>query len=413
MVFAFSFGFRYEFIVLCESFYTQKRAYMMHKSCDNEAQSTIGLVLTGGGARAAYQVGVLKAVSEIIYQSKKKNLFPIIAGTSAGAINATVLAAYARTPRLGIKSLQKVWSNFSVDQVFRSDLIGVMKNTAHWSRAIFSSSYYRKHRLGLFNNAPLKSLLGRVIHYQNIQESIDCGQLKALSITASGYHSGHSTSFYQSNEEPRDWDRHRRSGSKTKITRDHLLASSAIPLIFPAVKIGDEYFGDGSVRFLAPISPAIHLGADKVLVIGVDPVNETIEEKNKVNHYPSIADIAGHVLDSVFIDSLDSDIERISRVNQTIKLIPNKIREFQSKLRPIEIFTISPSKDLSLLASKHFIELPKLIQFFFHRLGMGSEDGSTILSYLLFESAYTKELIDLGYADAICQKETIKTFFGQ
>lgn len=370
----------------------------------------MGLVLTGGGARAAFQVGALRAVSDILYETQRNNPYHIITGTSAGAINATVLASYARSPRLGVKSLQKVWRNFSVEQIFRADFWGVMQNTGHWMRNFFSSEYYRRHQLGLFNNAPLKDLLGKVIQYQNIQKAIDSGDLHALSVTATGYTSGQSISFFQGNESIASWRRHRRCGARTQINRNHLLASSAIPMIFPATKINREFFGDGSVRFLAPISPAIHLGADKVLIIGVDPIRDEVE-RTKTTHHPSLADIAGHVLDSVFIDSLDSDIERIQRVNKTIKLIPKAVRELQTNLRTIDTFTISPSKDLSDLASKYFHELPRLLQFFFKRIGIGSDEGSTVLSYLLFESAYTNELITMGYSDAMRQKADIQEFF--
>lgn len=373
----------------------------------------MGLVLTGGGARAAYQVGVLRAVSDIIYRKDCGNPFPIITGTSAGAINATVLAAYARTPRLGIKSLQKVWSNFSVHQVFRADFPGVAKNSSHWLRSIFFNEYHKKHQVSLLDNGPLKELLKKVIHYNNIQESIDSGQLHALSVTASGYFSGQSISFFQGCPELKGWRRYKRCGARAIINREHLLASSAIPIVFPAVKINREFFGDGSLRFMAPISPAIHLGADKIFIIGVDPIKEEVDPRPKSAHYPSIADIAGQVLDSVFIDSLDSDIERIDRVNKTLKLIPDAVRNLQSKLRPIKTFTISPSKDLSKLAGVHFKSLPKLIQFFFNRIGIDAEEGSTILSYLLFEGVYTQELISLGYKDTIAQKNEVIEFFCQ
>jgi len=215
----------------------------MKQVCYNDPdKAKTGLVLTGGGARAAFQVGAIRAISDIIYRTECGNPFPIITGTSAGSINATVLAAYARTPRLGVRSLQKVWANFSVDQVFRSDFIGVMKNSGRWIRSIFSNDYHRKHRLGLLNNTPLTGLLERVIHYQNIQKSIDSGQLHALSITASGYYSGQSISFFQGHESIKNWRRHRRCGVRAMINKEHLLASSAIPIVFPAIRINREFF---------------------------------------------------------------------------------------------------------------------------------------------------------------------------
>lgn len=371
----------------------------------------MGLVLTGGGARAAYQIGVISAVSDIIYRREQGNPFPIICGTSAGAINATVLAAYARTPRLGIKSLQRVWSNFHVNAIFRCDFFGVLKHSGHWIRSLFFSEYHKQHQVSLLDNGPLKQLLTAVIHYNNIQESIDSGQLHALSVTASGYYSGQSISFFQGQPELKNWRRYKRCGIRAVIKKEHLLASSAIPIVFPAVKIEKEFFGDGSLRFMAPISPAIHLGADRIFIIGVDPIKKKAHDRPETAHYPSLADIAGQVLDSVFIDSLNSDIERIERVNKTLKLIPEAVRNLQSPLRPVKTFTISPSQSLSQLASSHFKALPKLIRFFFNRIGIDAEEGSTILSYLLFESVYTQELISLGYKDAIEKKEQIIEFF--
>ncbi len=370
-----------------------------------------GLVLTGGGARAAYQVGVLKAISKLIYQSHCGNPYSIITGTSAGAINATVLASYAQNPSVGIRSLEKVWESFSVDKVFRSDLLGMMKQVGRWGKSMFISDYHRNRQLSLLNNEPLKVMLNKVIHFKNIQKSIDNNCLDALCITASGYTSGQSVSFFQAKKEIGNWKRHRRVGCKSSISVEHLLASSAIPLVFPAVQLNREFFGDGSVRFLAPLSPAIHLGAQKILIVGVDPVKEEVEREKKKLHYPSIADISGHVLDSVFVDSLDGDIERIRRVNRTLDLIPEDIRKRETKLKKIETFVISPSKDLSEISGKHFHVLPPVVKFFFRRLGIDDDEGSSILSYLLFESAYTKELIDLGHQDVMNIKREIVAFF--
>jgi NTE family protein len=387
---------------------------LTEKVCYNAIdQPKTGLVLTGGGARAAYQVGVLKALSELVFKPHCGNPFPIITGTSAGAINATVFASYAQTPRVGIKSLERVWQSFTVDQVFRSDFTGIVKNAARWTKSLFVQDYHKTKQLSLLNNQPLVDLLSRVIHYGNLQKAIDNRCLDAICVTASGYTSGQSVSFFQSNQSIKAWKRHRRIGCRTQLERKHLLASAAIPLVFPAVKVNREFFGDGSVRFLSPLSPAIHLGAERILVVGVDPIRDHNTIRPKELFYPTTADIAGHVLDSVFIDSLDSDLERINRVNKTLDLIPEEVRKTQTNLRPIETLSISPSQDLSELSSKYFHTLPAMVKFFFKRIGIDSSEGSTVLSYLLFEGLYTQELIDLGYNDAMQKADVIKRFFSQ
>jgi NTE family protein len=394
------------------NFIERRSSVQTDKVCYNAiGQPKTGLVLTGGGARAAYQVGVLKAISELEFKPHCGNPFPIITGTSAGAINATVFASYAQTPRVGIKSLERVWQSFSVDQVFRSDFRGIVKNAARWTKSLFVQDYHKTRQLSLLNNRPLVELLSRVVHYGNLQKAIDNHCLDAICVTASGYTSGQSVSFFQGNESIQGWKRHRRIGCKTQLERKHLLASAAIPLVFPAVKVNREFFGDGSVRFLSPLSPAIHLGAERILVVGVDPIREENTARPRELFYPTTADIAGHVLDSVFIDSLDSDLERIKRVNKTLNLIPEEIRKTKTNLRPIETLSISPSQDLSELSSKYFHTLPRMVKFFFRRIGIDNTEGSTVLSYLLFESLYTKELIDLGYHDAMQKSGEISAFF--
>lgn len=370
------------------------------------------LVLTGGGARAAYQVGVLKAVSELL-PDQKAVPFPIICGTSAGAINACVLACYASRFRIGMRRLEHVWANFHADHIYRSDFLGMSANSLRWLGAVLRGRQRTVPALSLLDNTPLRHMLSKVVPFQDIAPAINAGDLYAVSVTCSGYNSGESVSFFEGHPEIETWRRYRRAGARTRLQLQHLMASSAIPLVFPAVKINREYFGDGSVRFLAPISPALHLGASKVMIVGVDPVREEDRGRVVARNYPTLAEIAGHVMDSVFIDSLDSDMERLQRINNTISKIPEDVRLANGiNLKPVETLVIAPSEDLSQLSGKYSRELPRTARFFFRRVGISGRTGSTILSYLLFETGYTKELIALGYEDGMRQRADILKFFG-
>ncbi len=370
------------------------------------------LVLTGGGARGAYQVGVLKALAELL-PDQRTSPFAILCGSSAGAINASVLACYASRFKVGVRRLEHVWGNFRSRQIYRVDSWGMMLNSLRWI-----SSLFRPHRMplaphSLLDNTPLRTMLSRIIHFGQIESALDQGHLSALSVTCSGYNSGESVSFFEGHPEVETWQRFRRTGSKTRIGLDHLMASSAIPLLFPAVKINREFFGDGSVRFLAPISPALHLGADRVMIIGVAGTEQEDRKAIEDPEYPTIAEVAGQVLDSVFIDSLNSDLELLQRVNETLDKIPTEVRSsLDLGLKHIDALVISPSQSLASLSSKHARSLPPMVRFFFRRIGITRRTGSAVLSYLLFESGYTRELIALGYADAMRQQESIRQFFG-
>jgi NTE family protein len=372
-------------------------------------QTKTGLVLSGGGARAAYQVGALKAIADILPDTTHKNPFPVITGTSAGAINATVVAAYAQHFKLGMKRLENVWANFHCHQVYHTDLVYLAKNSFRWLKILFGGKQHKA--IGLLDNTPLTQLLENVIPYPLIEKAIQQGALDALCVSASSYTTGESISFYQAKPNTEVWRRHRRRGHPAIINKHHLLASAAIPLVFPAVKVGHHYFGDGSMRFLSPLSPALHLGAEKLLIIGVDPAAPIIDETVQPEGYPTIAEIAGHLLDSVFIDSLDSDLERLHRVNQTLSKIPVKLRAKSFKLKTIEALTINPSQDLSAIASRHFSSMPKGLRFFLKRIGIDGNSGASILSYLLFEKPFTRELIELGYQDTLHKREQILEFF--
>lgn len=375
----------------------------------------IGLVLTGGGSRAAYQVGVLKAIAEILPRTSHSP-FAVICGTSAGALNAATLAINARNFRKGVKYLLNVWKNFHVDEVYRADFVGVMHNSSRWLAGLFLSSIgiNKLNQVSLLDNAPLVELLGQTLPCEKIQESIDCGALHALSITASGYGSGSSVTFYQGVEGIAPWKRARRLGVPVQIEMQHLLASAAIPFIFPAVHIHREYFGDGSMRQLAPISSALHLGADRVLVVGMGHGGHVEEEsqRSKVEEYPSLAQIAGHALDSIFLDSMEVDLERLRRINHTVSLIPEEIRS-SSNMRHVDVLVISPSQPLERIAENHLHGLPWTIRILLRAVGVMRRRGANLVSYLLFDRAYCRALIELGYQDAMARKEELLPFLAQ
>jgi NTE family protein len=372
----------------------------------------VGLLLTGGGARAAYQVGVLCAIAELLPKDTR-NPFPVICGTSAGAINATSLAVAANNFYEGVQQLEKVWTNFHVDQVYRSDLFGVIKNGLRCLISLFSPEFGHHRAISLLDNAPLESLLLRRVPFRMIQHCIRTGTLHALGITAWGYTSGQSVTFYQGARNIKSWKRAQRLGVPTCISAKHLMASSAIPFFFPAVKLNREFFGDGSMRQLTPISPALHLGADKVLIIGLHKEMDILPERVSAPSYPSFAQIAGHAMSSIFVDSLDVDLERLQRINETLKMIPNdKLREKNIKLRPIETMMISPSVEINEIAQNFAQSLPITMRYLYHAVGAMNPNGSTLLSYVLFEAPFCQALIELGRNDALRQGEKILQFLG-
>jgi NTE family protein len=370
----------------------------------------VGLILAGGGARAAYQVGVLKAIAEMLPR-ESPNPFPVLCGTSAGAINATTLAIYATRFQEGVRRLNFVWRNFTVNRVFRADAPGVIANGMRWMAAMIMGGLGRRNPRALLDRAPLRELLRQTMPCERIQQSIDAGALHALSVTASGYGSGQSVSFYQGVPSLSAWRRSRRVGAAANITIDHLMASSAIPFIFSAVRINREFFGDGSMRQVAPISPALHLGAERVLVVGVRHETPSPAARAENNEYPSLAQIAGHVLNSIFLDSLEADLERLQRINKTISLISaDQLREGGVTLRSVDVLVVAPSEDLEKIAARHAHHLPGSIRFLLRGLGAFNRKGSNLVSYLLFEKPFCRELIDLGYKDAMHRREEILRF---
>jgi len=369
----------------------------------------IAIVMTGGGARAAYQIGVLKAIAEMV-PSGSPSPFSIICGTSAGAINAASLAAKADHFKNSVRRMHFVWSNFTSDQVFRTDAYGILKTGLHLLLAMVLGGIGKNTPIFLLDRTPLRKLLEKYIDSSIFQRQINNESLHAISINATGYSSRQSVSFFHGQPSLKNWKRAQRIGFSTRITVDHLMASSAIPFLFSPVKVNREYFGDGSIRQTAPISPALHLGADRILVIGNHQTEPKLERVSRPDP-PSLGEIAGHTLNSIFLDSLDADIERLQRINKTISLIGDKTLEQHGvALRQVEVLDISPSDDIGKMAEEHSHELPWSVKTLLQATGAYSKTDSSLMSYLLFEKGYCNALIKLGYEDTIKEKDNILRF---
>jgi len=385
-----------------------------------------GLVLTGGGARAAYQVGVLKAIAQIRQETvpgRTGNPFPVIAGTSAGAINAAALACQADDFDGAIAGIVEIWENFRAEQVYRSDSIGVINTGARWltmmSIGWVIARWRRARPRSLLDNKPLEALLGKLVSTERLHQVMREGHLHGLAVTASSYGSGLHVTFYDALDDIVPWTRSQRLAVRSEIRIEHLLASSAIPFVFPAVALdingSHEYCGDGSMRQSAPISPAVHLGAERILVVGAGRLQEPPGERAPSTDYPNLAQIAGHALSNIFLDALAADIERLRRINATLALLPPRTRA-ETSLKPIEVLVIAPSERLDDIAAKHLSSLPLPIRALLRGMGVSGRGddarGAALASYLLFESPYTRELIALGVRDTRARLEEVRTFFG-
>ncbi len=369
-----------------------------------QQQPRTGLILSGGGARAAYQIGVLRAVANILPKGAS-NPFQVISGTSAGALNAASLATHAQRLRTGVRTLEYIWRNIRSEQIYDPQSGNLLTGASGLLLNMLSGK--RNGPVRLLDNTPLSQLLSRVIKFERIQRYIDCGLLDALSVTASAYGTGESVSFYQAVQGVEDWEGPHRIGRRTRLGLDHLMASSAIPVFFPAVQIGEQFYGDGAVRQLAPTSPALHLGAQRLFVIGVSGNRTAAPLADPEDESPNLSRILGHIMNSAFVDTLENDLQFLRHMNEVVPHVSARIlRNEHINLKHIELLEVSPSRELNVMATEYYDELPRPLSRY-----IKSDSSGTLLSLVLFEKGFCTALGELGYADAMEKETEIRRFF--
>ncbi|MCG8518173.1 MAG: patatin-like phospholipase family protein [Pseudomonadales bacterium] len=371
-----------------------------------------GIVLTGGGARAAYQVGVLRAISDMFPDWAYP--FRVIVGTSAGAINALALAGGGDIFRHNVSRLEQFWQALEPDQVYRSNTYDILRNMTSVARRLLAGSDSNQP-LSLLNNRPLREMLAREIDFAEVRQAIRDRRLSAVGVNACGYATGQNVCFFDGHEALQSWTVGQRAGARTELGLEHAMASSAIPTVFPPVPINREYFGDGVTRQMAHISPALRLGAERVLVVGVSAngMCPSTRPAHNPGAAPGFAQIVAHVFNGMFLDTLDYDIDRLRLINQLVDLVPReRLEEAGLGLKPVRLLEISPSERIDEIAARYMDGMPLVL-----RNLVGSEGrsltGGSLASYLLFDHRFANALIELGYRDAQTHARQIERFFAE
>lgn len=373
------------------------RRAAVNRAANEVAPNDAALVLSGGGARGAYQVGVLRYIA----QRRPFARFPILTGVSAGAINASFLAASPDTFGGAVDALADRWLSLSTDQVFRTDTTSLARNALKVLLNLGSGgSALAPAVKGLVETAPLRRFLDGLIDPDAIDANVEAGRLRALAISATAYDTGRTVTYVQGEPWLETWERIRRRAVHDRITLDHVMASAAIPLFFPAVRVNGQYYGDGSLRQSHPLSPAIHLGADRILAISSrwrPPVAEPLTAGEAT--YPPTAQVLGLLLNSIFLDNLDVDAERLRRFNNLLRRVPDSRRWLLSE-RPVRLLVLRPSTDIGRVARQYESSIPRSLRYMLRGLGTRKVSSSDLVSYLMFEAEYLEHLIRLGERDA-------------
>ncbi len=371
--------------------------------------SDLALVLSGGGARASYQVGVLRALAERVPELR----FPIVTGVSAGAVNAATIAAHPGSFRVAVDALSNEWKQLTPDQVYRLRPASAARAAVRWLiQTLMAQRAGPTVVKGLMDMEPLKAFLEERVDFGAIQRNIDSGRLRALALSATCYGNGKAVTFVQGADEVAMWKRAMRVAVRDTIGIDHVMASASIPIVFPAIKLLSGFYGDGSIRRTAPLAPAIHLGAGRIFAVSMRSPLPIEGPSVPIGDYPSAAEVMQTLFHSIFLDALDADAERLERLNQILAVIPRGTR-LPEGLRPVRLMVIRPSRDLGNLARGLETSLPPLIRFLLRSVGGERKRASGLLSYLLFQPEYTNLLMELGYSDAMAHWDEIEEFLSQ